>query len=89
MTNYNEKWKELHAKEMMALGKTVGRTIKAVTIDSTQLEITLDDGSIIDIGCYVDQRSFSDVAELALEMWPPTGDSDGKLESGETGLPSA
>ncbi len=71
MTNYDEKWKELHAKEMIDLGKIVGRTIKAITIDSTKLEITLDDGSVIDIGCYVDQRSFSDVAELALDVWPP------------------
>lgn len=69
--NYGERWKAQHAKEIVALQGKVGRTIKAIVIESGRLEITLDDGSMIDVGCYVDQRNFSDVAELALDVCPP------------------
>lgn len=63
----SDNWKFARANEKSAVQIIRGRTIAQVTVEDSHVEFVFTDGSRLEVGCYVNSRGCSDVAELSFD----------------------
>lgn len=67
-------WAEVERKQLESMQALVGKQIKSVAAYKGSLSMTFEDGTELEVSCYVEQREFCDVAELSYDLDLPKGE---------------